>query len=287
MTEISEVLDLDLSGKRALVTGSTRGLGLVTAQTLAQVGAGVGVLGRDDEGVEAAVTAVEDRRISNAQEIVGFTGDLSSTPGVNQVIESVGATEWDILIHSAGIALPRHLSEISNDDWNSTIAVNVTAPFLLSQALSVGMVERGWGRIVSVSSHSGLRTGAGSLSYSVSKAALQMLGKALAVELGPHGIRSNVICPTIFLSDMGRELWGDLNVLNEKIEQIPAKRLGTMTELAGLILFLVSPAGDYLNGAVISADGGLYAGRPARSGVDLADLDQAEISPKQRRSGTN
>ena len=287
MTGISEVLDLDLSGRRALVTGSTRGLGLVTAQTLAHAGASVGVLGRDDEGVEAAVTAVEENRASTAQKVVGFTGDLSSTSGVNRVIESVGATEWDILIHSAGIALPRHLSEISNDDWNSTIAVNVTAPFLLSQALSVGMVERGWGRIVSVSSHSGLRTGAGSLSYSVSKAALQMLGKALAVELGPHGIRSNVICPTIFLSDMGRELWGDLDVLNEKIEQIPAKRLGTMTELAGLILFLVSPAGDYLNGAVINADGGLYAGRPAPSGVDLADLDQAEIPPKQRRSGTN
>lgn len=282
MKDVGGVLDLDLTGKRALVTGSSRGLGLVTAHTLARAGADVGVLGRDEAMVSTAVASVAEKRVSTVQEVRGFTGDLSSTSGVNEIIESVGASEWDILVHSAGVALPRQLPDISNDDWNATMAVNVTAPFLLSQALSTGMVERGWGRIVSVSSHSGLRTGAGSLSYSVSKAALQMLGKSLAVELGPYGIRANVICPTIFLSDMGKELWGDLDVLSEKIEQIPAKRLGSMRELAGLILFLVSTAGDYLNGAVINADGGLYAGRPAPTGVKLTDLDEAELPSNLR-----
>ena len=109
-----------------------------------------------------------------------------------------------------------------------------------------------------------------------------MLSSSLATELGPHGVRSNVICPTIFLSDMGREFWSDLDVLSGKIEQIPAKRLARVTELADVILFLASPPADYINGAVLPVDGGLFSGRPAASGVTLANLDDAELPPDQR-----
>lgn len=279
---MTQALQVDLSGRRAFVTGSSRGLGLASARALARAGADVGLLGRQPESVAAAVTDVEQHRATPGQRVMAFTGDLATTEGVQGVIADAARSQWDIVVNCAGVAHPGSLAEIDPADWSATMAVNVTAPFLLSQALSVPMMERGWGRIISVSSHSGLRPSRGSLAYSVSKAALQMLSTCLATELGPHGVRSNVICPTIFLSDMGREFWSDLDVLSGKIEQIPAKRLARVTELADVILFLASPAADYINGAVLPVDGGLFAGRPAASGVTLANLDEAELSPNQR-----
>ena len=279
---MTDLMDLDLTGRRAFVTGSTRGLGLMTAGKLRAAGADVGLLGRTRVAVDAAEEDLLSIAGRPSGSIQGFVGDLSDANAVSTLIDDIDASDWDILVNCAGVAVYKPLPEIEWSDWNGTLAVNLDAPFLLSQALSMGMVSRGWGRIVNVSSHSGLRTSAGSLSYSVSKAALQMLTKSLAVELGPEGVRANAICPTIFLSDMGRELWGDPDLLASKVDQIPAKRLGTLAELAELILYLVSPAADFINGAVISVDGGLFAGRPKASGLQFESVADAELAPDQR-----
>lgn len=267
--------DLDLTGRRAFVTGSTRGLGLEVARSLRTVGADVAVVGRD----EATVAAVAEQlrrapsRGGDAPEVVEVCGDLGSTEGLRSVIDqALGTGPWDILVNNAGVAPVQPFLAVDPGTWQRTLAVNLTAAMFLSQALAHSMADRGWGRIVNVASQAGRRAVLNHTGYCASKAGLMMLTKSQSVELGPLGIRANVICPTIFLSDMGHELWGDASVLAGKIDQVPAKRLGDMTELADLVLFLCSEAADFVNGSDISIDGGLLAGAPLPGGVDESEI---------------
>lgn len=249
-----------LAGKRALITGGSRGLGFEVAAQMAQAGARVTIVGRTAASVGQAAARLQ----ADGYACDAIAADLATHNGPTAAADQALAlsARWDILVNSAGVALHQPLTQIDRDTWDQTLAVNLTAPFVLCQRIGAAMAEAGSGAIINVSSHSGLRTGAGSASYSVSKSGLQMLTQSLATELGPYGVRANVICPTIFMSEMGQQLWGDPEVLAAKTDVIPAKRLGTIQEIANVVLFLAGPDSTYVNGAVISVDGGLFAGRP-------------------------
>ena len=252
---------ISLSGRRALVTGGSRGLGRRVAHVLADAGALVTVVGRDIGALSDTCSAVPE----GAASMSVITADLADPAGAQSVVDRALALSdtWHIVINCAGVAFTQPVGGIDPAQWRQTFAVNVDAPFLICQGLAGSLVKSGSGRIVNVSSHSGRRPQHGSCAYSASKAALQMLTLSLAVELGPHQVTANAICPTVFMSDMGRRLWSDSEVSAAKTDQIPAKRFGNTTEITDLILFLDSDHAAFINGAVIGIDGGLFAGRPA------------------------
>ena len=250
---------ISLSGRRALVPGGSRGLGRQVARTLADAGALVTVVGRDAGALRETCAGAPDGAISIIE------ADLTEPAGAQSVVEAALALEgtWHIVVNCAGVAANNPIGEIGLADWRQAFAVNVDAPFIICQGMAGSLAASGSGRIVNVSSHSGRRPQHGSAAYSASKAALQMLTQSLAVELGPHQVTANAICPTVFLSEMGRRLWSDPDVTAAKTDLIPAKRFGEINEIADLVLFLVSDHAAFVNGAVIGIDGGLFAGRPA------------------------
>lgn len=250
---------ISLSGRRALVTGGSRGLGRRVATVLADAGALVTVVGRDSGALAQTCAGAPDGAISVIE------ADLADPGGARSVVDRALALSdtWHIVVNCAGVAVQKPIGKIGLADWRHAFAVNVDAPFVICQGLADSLVASGSGRIVNVSSHSGRRPQQGSCAYSTSKAALQMLTLSLAVELGPHGVTANAICPTVFMSEMGQRLWGDPAVTAAKTDLIPAKRFGDIDEITDLILFLVSDHAAFVNGSVIGIDGGLFAGRPA------------------------
>jgi NAD(P)-dependent dehydrogenase (short-subunit alcohol dehydrogenase family) len=252
---------ISLSGRRALVTGGSRGLGRQVAHALADAGALVSIVGRDLDALSESCTTAP----GGEAPISAIRADLGDLGGAQAVVDQALAVAetWHIVVNCAGVAATEPIGRIDPADWRRTFAVNVDAPFILCQGLAGSLVKSGAGRIVNVSSHSGRRPQHGSCSYSASKAALQMLTLSLAVELGPHQVTANAICPTVFMSEMGQRLWSDPEVAATKTDQIPAKRFGNITEITDLILFLVSDHAAFVNGSIIGIDGGLFAGRPA------------------------
>jgi NAD(P)-dependent dehydrogenase (short-subunit alcohol dehydrogenase family) len=219
----------------------------------------VTVVGRDAGALRETCAGAPDGAISIIE------ADLAEPAGAQSVVEAALALEgtWHIVVNCAGVAANNPIGGIGVADWRQAFAVNVDAPFIICQGMAGSLAASGSGRIVNVSSHSGRRPQHGSAAYSASKAALQMLTQSLAVELGPHQVTANAICPTVFLSEMGRRLWSDPDVTAAKTDLIPAKRFGEINEIADLVLFLVSDHAAFVNGAVIGIDGGLFAGRPA------------------------
>jgi NAD(P)-dependent dehydrogenase (short-subunit alcohol dehydrogenase family) len=250
---------ISLSGRRALVTGGSRGLGRQVATALADAGALVTVVGRDVEALSQTCGGAPEGSMSV------ITADLADQDGAQSVVDRALAIAdiWHIVVNCAGVAVTQPIGGISPSDWRQAFAVNVDAPFVICQGLADSLVASGCGRIVNVSSHSGRRPQHGSAAYSASKAALQMLTLSLATELGPYQVTANAICPTVFMSEMGQRLWNDPAVVAAKTDVIPAKRFGDVDEIAELTLFLVSEHAAFINGSIIGIDGGLFAGRPA------------------------
>ena len=250
---------ISLSGRRALVTGGSRGLGRQVALALSDAGASVTVVGRDPDALRQTCSSAPGGAISVIE------ADLADPAGPQSVVDHALAVDdtWHIVVNCAGVAVTQPIGTIGPADWRHAFAVNVDAPLVICQGMAGALVASGSGRIVNVSSHSGRRPQSGSAAYSASKAALQMLTLSLAVELGPHQVTANAICPTVFMSEMGRRLWNEPDVVAAKTDLIPAKRFGEIEEIADLILFLVSDHAAFINGAVIGIDGGLFAGRPA------------------------
>lgn len=250
---------ISLSGRRALVTGGSRGLGRQVARVLADAGALVSVVGRDPDALAETCAGAPVGSMSV------ITADLADRAGAQHVVDralSIADT-WHIVVNCAGVAVTQPIGRIGAAEWREAFAVNVDAPFVICQGLADSLVASGRGRIVNVSSHSGRRPQHGSAAYSASKAALQMLTLSLATELGPYQVTANAICPTVFMSEMGQRLWNDPAVIAAKTDSIPAKRFGDVGEIADLILFLVSDHAAFINGSIIGIDGGLFAGRPA------------------------
>ena len=226
---------------RALVTGSAQGIGLAIADTL--VAQGYGVVGADIQAQEGAGFEVLEL-------------DVSDPGACRRAVAELGHV--DVLVNNAGVLVEKSPESLSDEEFDLTMAVNLRAPFVLSVAVSDGMKERRWGRIVNISSV-GARTGGISQSsaYAASKAGLLALTKNFARNLGPFGITTNAVLPGAIASPMALEQFkNDRSLEREVIAANPTGRLGSPEEVASVVAFLVSDEAAYVNGGCIDVNGG-------------------------------
>lgn len=250
----------DLTGKKALVTGATKGMGRHAAVTLAHAGADVFLTGRDEGELAECAEEVrsEGRR---AESMVANLADVEEVVRVGEsAIEAMGGV--DILLNNAGVALLEPVLDVTVEKWDAQIDVNLKAPFFLAQVVARDMVEseRG-GKIINIASTAGLIGVPEHSAYCASKGGLLTLTKTLAFELGPHGIQVNAICPAIVMTAMGRQVWDHPGVREPALEKMPVGRFGEEVDVSAAVLYLSSSASDWMTGSQIVVDGGLTAVR--------------------------
>lgn len=243
-----------VAGKRALITGGSRGIGQECARVLAEAGAEVAIVGRDQAAL--AETGELVRALQRTCHII--PADLRSPDEAHRAaaraLELFGTV--DILVNNAGIARIAPLIEMTQEDWDDTIAVNLTTPFILAQALVPGMIAQRSGKVINVSSQAGVVAIDGHGSYAASKGGLNMLTKVMAAEWGQFNVQVNAVAPTVILTPMGTQVWGDPAKSEPMLAKIPLRRFGQPVEVADLVLFLASPASDLITGETILIDGG-------------------------------
>ena len=243
-------MQIDLSNRVALVTGSTRGIGRAIAATLAECGARVAVVGRDK--AKADVVALELGR-----EARGFSCDVADTAAVTQLIADVEAAfgSLDVLVNNAGIARDNVVMRLKDDDWNAVLDANLRGPFAAIRAASRGMMKRRWGRIINITSVVGLVGNKGQANYAASKAGLIGLTKSVAKELASRNILVNAIAPGFIETEMTGAMTADAR--NALTGAIPLARLGSPADVASAVAFLASDHAAYITGQVIVVDGGM------------------------------
>jgi 3-oxoacyl-[acyl-carrier protein] reductase len=244
---------LDLSGRVALVTGASRGIGRAIAARLAAQGATVVALARgDNAAASVAAIAASGGRAEAVGVDVTDASALEKLPGA--IVERHG--RLDILISNAGITRDQLLMRMKRDDWDAVLATNLTATFTLAQAAIRPMLRQRGGRIIAVSSVVGQMGNAGQTNYAASKAGLIGFAKALAREVASRGITVNVIAPGMIDTDMTRAIGEKTQV--DWAAAIPLGRLGTVDEVAAAACFLASDEAAYITGHVLAVNGGMY-----------------------------
>ena len=244
---------VDLTGRVAIVTGASRGIGRAVARELADLGASVVVAARGHhaEEVAAAITAGG----GTAQAVRADVTDPESVVRmVGTALERSGRV--DILVNNAGIARDQMLLRMKRDDWDAVLATNLTAAFTCTQAVLRPMLKQRFGRIISISSVVGQMGNPGQANYAASKAGLIGLAKAVAREVASRGITVNVVVPGLIDTDMTRAVIPDAR--EEWISRIPLGRFGTPEDVAGAVCFLASDKASYITGQVFGVNGGLY-----------------------------
>jgi len=246
-----------LNGRTALVSGASKGIGLEICNVLADAGADIVAVGRDTEGLAAAQAKV----VSAGRQCLTVETDLATVEGprdaARQALAQFDAV--DILVNNAGIAVPDSILDTSVEDWDRIMAVNLRAAFLLTQALGPKMIERQRGKIINISSQTGIIAIDDHCAYAASKNGLNALTKSTTCEWAKHNIQCNAICPTVILTPMGEQVWGEPAKGDPMKAKIPAGRFGRPVEVADLVLYLASPASDLVNGDTIMLDGGYTA----------------------------
>jgi 3-oxoacyl-[acyl-carrier protein] reductase len=241
---------IDLTGRTALVTGSTRGIGRAIAETLTGAGARVAVVGRDlDRASEAAAGVGGDAQ--------GFACDVADPASVVTLVEGVEKAfgQIDILVNNAGLTRDNILFRIKDDDWDAVIDANLRGAFVAIRAASRGMMKRRWGRIVNIASVVGLTGNKGQANYAASKAGLIGLTKSVAKELGSRNILVNAIAPGYIETDMTAAMTPEARAALSGM--IPLERLGKPADVAAAVAFLASEHASYITGQVLVVDGGM------------------------------
>ena len=244
-------MQIDLSGRVALVTGSTRGIGRAIATALASAGARVAVVGRDKSRAEDAAASLPGGQCR------GFSCDVSDSASVVALVDAVekemGAV--DILVNNAGITRDNLLLRMKDEEFDAVLAANLRGAFVAIRAATRGMMKRRWGRIINVASVVGLVGNKGQANYAASKAGLIGLTKSVAKELASRNILANVVAPGFIDTDMTAAMTAEARESLSK--QIPLERLGKPEDLAGLVAFLASEHAAYITGQVFVVDGGM------------------------------
>jgi NAD(P)-dependent dehydrogenase (short-subunit alcohol dehydrogenase family) len=259
-------MDLQLRGKRALVTGSTAGIGFAAAAGLFREGASVVVNGRTPQRVEEAVTKI--RGLGGDGEVTGIAADLSNAEGVNDLVRQL--PEVDVLVNNLGIFEPKPFQEIPDADWTRFFEVNVMSGVRLTRSYLPGMKARNWGRVVFVSSESAVQTPAEMVHYGMTKTAQLAIARGVAETTAGTGVTVNSVLPgptesegvATFVADLARQRGVDRSVVEAEFFRTARpssliKRFATVEEVAHMIVYVCSPLASATNGAALRVDGGV------------------------------
>jgi len=246
---------MKLSNKVAFVTGSTRGIGEAIARKMAQEGAKVAINGREPDKTASVTNAICEQ----GGEAIEVTGDISQSGFVTDAFEKI-ESQWgsvDILINNAAYEVRKSSLEFTEADYDGMMRVNLKAAFFLAQRAIRAMKEKGWGRIINISSvHEQQPTGYSSI-YSMTKGGLQMMTRELAYEFSQYGITVNNIAPGAIRTDMNRAVLANPEYEQKVVQKIPARFIGEVDDVAALATFLASEEARYITGASYFVDGGL------------------------------
>ena len=241
---------IDLSGKAAFVTGSTRGIGLAIAQSLYHAGAKVAVVGRDADRARTVAAGLGDRALGVGCDVARADQVIAAITAAEEALGSI-----DILVNNAGLTRDNILLRLSDDDWDAVLAANLKGAFHTSRAVIKGMMKRRSGRIINITSIVGLTGNKGQANYAASKAGLIGFTKSVAKEYASRNILVNCIAPGFIETDMTASLPDEARA--SLLEEIALGRLGRPEDVAGTVLFLASDLAAYITGQVLVVDGGM------------------------------
>lgn len=243
-----------LDGRRALITGAGRGIGLAAAAALAEAGAAVTLAARSSAEIESAAAAI--RAEGGLAEALAI--DVTDIEAMRAALAA--RPPFHILVNNAGTNRPAPFTEVTPEDFDAVLGLNLRATFFVAQAVARGLIAAGaQGSIINISSQMGHVGGPRRSVYCASKAAMEGMTKAMALDLAPHGIRVNTLCPTFIETPMTRPFFADESFRASVVSRIKLGRLGQVEDLMGAILFLAGDASSLMTGAPLIVDGGWTA----------------------------
>ena len=247
----------DLSGKTALVTGATSGIGQRQAVALAEAGASVVLLGRRESVLNETVSTLSGK----GHKVCALPADLFDRENLENIAKKGTGYfgDIDILVNTAGVNYRQPVEEVSFDTWDKTIHLNLTVPFFLARELVPAMQKNGWGRIINIASLQSGRAFANSVPYGASKGGIAQLTRAMAEAWSASGINVNAIAPGFFPTELTAPVYQQPELLTKLASQTAIGRNGELVDLDGITVFLSAPASDYITGQVIYLDGGFTA----------------------------
>lgn len=252
--KIPQTPPFSLNGKRALVTGGSKGIGFACAVALAQAGARVWIAARDPDSLANAVERAAREQLT----LTPLALDITQSTRVEESLSQLPA--MDILVNSAGLARHQPFLEVSDENYDAVMALNVRATFFVSQLVARRMCREGIeGSIIHISSQMGHVGGPQRSVYCASKFALEGLTRTMALELGEHGIRVNTLCPTFIETELSRQSLGDPAFRQYVMNNIKLPRLGKVEDVMGPVVFLASDAAAMITGSALMVDGGWTA----------------------------
>lgn len=254
MIELPRTPSLRLDGKRALVTGAGRGIGLACAAALAEAGAEVLLVART--GAEVAAVAAAIRAAGGRAD--GLALDVTDVAAMREVVGARGP--FQVFVNNAGTARHAAFLEVTEADFDAVVGLNLRAAFFAAQAVAQGMASAGGGSIINVSSQMGHVGGPRRSVYAATKHGLEGMTKAAAIELGPLGIRVNTLCPTFVETPLTRSFFEEPTFREWVLSNIRIGRVGRVEDLMGAVVFLASDASALVTGSAVMADGGWTAG---------------------------
>lgn len=246
-----------LDGKLALVTGAARGLGLAMATSLARAGAEVLLNGRDEARLAPGVAAIREQGLKAAPLVFDVADEAAAERAFAAIERDHGGL--DILVSNVGLRNRRPIDQLSRADMREMLEVNLTAPFVLAKRAAALMLKRRRGRLIMVTSIAGPLSRSGDAAYTAAKGGLAALTRALAAEYGPHGITANAISPGFFATETNAYRVADAKVQDFIEQRVPLRRWGRPDEIGGAAVFLASDEASYVNGHVLTVDGGVSA----------------------------
>lgn len=245
----------DLTGKIALVTGASRGLGASFARTLALAGADVAITSRTLDSLEKTRAAVA----ATGRRVFPVALDVGREDSIRAAVAAVEAEfgRIDILVNNAGCNIRKPALEVTWSDWNTVLDTNLRGPFFVAQAAARGMTARGYGRIINIGSVTCVAGYAGLGAYGASRGGIRQLTMSLAADWGPHGVTVNCLAPGWFKTAQNAVMYEDAAWVSYLSDKIPLRRPGAMPDLDGALVFLSSDASAYVTGQVLLVDGGI------------------------------
>jgi NAD(P)-dependent dehydrogenase (short-subunit alcohol dehydrogenase family) len=244
----------DLTGKVAMVTGGSRGLGEVCAKALAKAGADIAVCGRDTAALNRVSHDIRELKRKAEPFVVDVASKASIHEGLDSIIKQFGKV--DILVNNAGVNHRVPVLEYPEEAWDRIINTNLKGYFLVAQAVAPQMIDRGYGKIINMSSILGTVALPHQVAYASAKGGVDQMTKVMAVEWAKLGVRVNAIGPTYFETELVAQIRNDPERFNFINERTPMGRWGYPHELEGIVIFLAAPASDFITGQTIYIDGG-------------------------------